>query len=117
MEILEQRTGFRAVQISSVKGSIAMACLNPRATIGRSYLNVVSGDAADWRKGRVSHFALYDDRWVTAIVVPHWLAASISAALAVIPWTSQKWSFSLRTLLIAITLIAVVLGVAVWTIR
>jgi hypothetical protein len=40
LEILEKRTGLQAVQISSVKGRIAIAHLDPRTTIGRSYLSV-----------------------------------------------------------------------------
>ena len=117
LEILEKRTGLQAVQISSVKGRIAIAHLDPRTTIGRSYLNVVAGDSADWRKGGVLGFAYYDDGLVTALIAPHWLPALLSAALAVIPWISRSWRFSLRTLLIAMTLIAVVLGLIVWLSR
>ena len=40
--------------------------------------------------------------------VSHWLLVAISASLAVLPWL--RWRFSLRTLLIATTLVAVVLG-------
>jgi hypothetical protein len=44
--------------------------------------------------------------------VPHWLLTSLAAALSTGPWLC--WRFSLRTLLIATTLIAVVLGLVVW---
>ncbi len=47
-----------------------------------------------------------------AIAVPHWFAVVICIALAVVPWI--RWRFSLRTLLIATTLVAVVLGLIVW---
>jgi hypothetical protein len=114
LEILEKRTGFEAVQISSVNGRIAIAYLDPRVTIGRTYLNVVAGDAAEWRKGGVSGFAYYDNGLVTAIITPHWLPAMLSAALTVIPWISQSWRFSLRTLLIGITLVAAGLGLIVF---
>jgi phosphotransferase system glucose/maltose/N-acetylglucosamine-specific IIC component len=116
LEILEKRTGLQAVQISSVKGRIATAHLD-RAQIGRSYLSVVAGDAADWRKGGRLGFAYYEDGFVTAFIAPHWLLALLSAALAVIPWISRSWRFSLRTLLIATTLVAVLLGVAVMMLR
>jgi hypothetical protein len=43
---------------------------------------------------------------------PYWLLASLSAALSFIPWV--RWRFSIRTLLVAITLVAVVLGLVVW---
>jgi len=44
--------------------------------------------------------------------VPHWFAAIFFAALAAVPWL--PWNFSLRTMLIVITLVAVVLGLVVW---
>jgi hypothetical protein len=114
LDILEKRTGFVAVQISSVKGRIAAAHLGPRTyVIGKSYLSVAAGDAAEWRKGGVLGFAYYDDSFVTAFIAPHWLLALLSAALAIIPWISRSWRFSLRSLLIATTLIAVGLGVLV----
>jgi hypothetical protein len=48
------------------------------------------------------------------IAAPHWFLLLLCAAFAVVPWNHWKWNFSLRTLLIATTLIAVVLGLAVW---
>jgi hypothetical protein len=47
-----------------------------------------------------------------AIYVPYWFLVLISAALAAIAWL--PWRFSLRTLLIAMTLVAVGLGLIVW---
>ena len=47
----------------------------------------------------------------TTITVPHWFPVMILAVLSAAPWF--PWKFSLRTLLIAITLIAVVLGLVV----
>jgi hypothetical protein len=44
-------------------------------------------------------------------VVPIWILVLSIAALAAIPWL--RWRFSLRTLLIAMTLVAVALGVIV----
>jgi hypothetical protein len=45
------------------------------------------------------------NRW--AILVPHWFLLLLAAAVAVAPWLR----FSLRTLLIATTLVALVLGI------
>jgi hypothetical protein len=44
------------------------------------------------------------------VVAPHWFAVVVFATLATVPWIQR---FSLRTLLIATTLIAVGLGVVV----
>jgi hypothetical protein len=76
-------------------------------------LSFPAGDAADWRKEGVFGFAYYEDGSVTALLAPHWFAALVFAALAAIPWISRSWRFSLRTLLIATTLVAVGLGVIV----
>jgi hypothetical protein len=46
---------------------------------------------------------------------PHWFALIICGLAGVTPWL--PWRFSLRTLLIATTLIAVVLGLVVWAMR
>ena len=50
--------------------------------------------------------------------VPHWFLLIWSSALIAAPWLPW-WSnrFSLRTLLIAITAVAVVLGLIVWAVR
>ena len=49
-----------------------------------------------------------------AIMAPYWFWLLILTALAIAPWIRQlKWRFSLRTLLIATTLVAVVLGLVV----
>jgi hypothetical protein len=46
------------------------------------------------------------------VYVPHCFAAFLVAMFAALPWL--RWRFSLRTLLIATTLIAVVLGLVVY---
>jgi hypothetical protein len=117
LEIIEKRIGLQTVQISSVKGHIAIARLAPYATIGRSFLSVGAGDSADWRKSGILGFAYCHDGAVTALIAPHWLPALLFSAFAVIPWISSSWRFSLRALLIATTLVAVVLGLAVFVYR
>jgi hypothetical protein len=47
------------------------------------------------------------------IVFPHWFAVALVGVIAVAPWL--RWRFGLRTLLIATTLIAVGLGIVIWT--
>jgi hypothetical protein len=49
---------------------------------------------------------------VDAVSVSYWLLTCIAMFVAAIPWFS--WRFSLRTLLIATTLVAVGLGLAVY---
>ncbi len=49
------------------------------------------------------------------VSAPHWIIVVPSLTLGVIPWLRVR--FSLRTLLIATTLVAVMLGLAVWAAR
>jgi hypothetical protein len=50
--------------------------------------------------------------------IPYWPLVLLFAAMAVAPWKRQlKFRFSLRTLLIATMLVAVVLGLAVYAAR
>jgi hypothetical protein len=52
------------------------------------------------------------------LVLPHWLLAFLITSVAAVPWIGQfRWRFSLRTLLIATTLVAVVLGLIVFATR
>jgi hypothetical protein len=50
-----------------------------------------------------------------AIIFPYWFAVLLPASVASLPWL--RWQFSLRTLLIATTLVAVVLGLIVYASR
>jgi hypothetical protein len=78
-----------------------------------------SGPAAEW-------LANLDDEdlpWSAApkfriidgcIMLPYWFVTLLSAAFGIAPWIRLPTRFSLRTMLIATTLIAVVLGLIVW---
>jgi len=111
--VLENRIGSQPVQISSVKGRVAFAKLDPRAATGKFYLNVVSGDSADWRKKGKSGFTYHDDGSAAAFIAPHWFLAVLSAAIAGTPWISRSWRFTIRTLLIATTLLSILLRLIV----
>jgi hypothetical protein len=50
-------------------------------------------------------------------VAPHWFLALIFALIAAAPWLTSIPRFSLRTLLIATTLVAVLLGAIIYAIR
>src|SRR5262245_28994916 len=68
-------------------------------------------------------FLGFRSSWVSApipldtstLVVPYWFPTFASAVAALAPWMRHlKWHFTLRTLLIATTLVAVLLGLAVY---
>jgi hypothetical protein len=53
-----------------------------------------------------------------SVAVPYWFSFLIAGALTTAPWIFQiPWRFSLRTLLITTTLVAVVLGLIVAVLR
>ena len=49
------------------------------------------------------------------VALPYWFGVLLTVAPAVAPWI--RWRFSLRTLLIATTLVAVGLGLIVWLVH
>jgi hypothetical protein len=106
-------------ELISVRGRLKLTRLDysplPGAPLVQSYpvhYEAVSGEnAAHTIENHVLHysndqgFGLYDRH---SIMVPHWFAAVFAAALAGAPWIRLR--FSLRTLLVATTLVAVTLG-------
>jgi hypothetical protein len=49
------------------------------------------------------------------VALPYWFAVLLAVTLAVAPWIRQlNWRFTTRTLLIATTLVAILLGLIVW---
>ncbi len=54
---------------------------------------------------------------IPRVVVPYWFPILISGAVIALPWTCRTGQFTLRTLLIATTLVAIGLGLIVWTAR
>ena len=50
-----------------------------------------------------------------AFIAPFWCLVLLTIALSALPWL--RYRFSLRTLLIATTLVALVLGLVVWAVR
>jgi hypothetical protein len=54
----------------------------------------------------------HSDGWYNAVSIPYALLLPAMAGVAASPWI--RWRFSLRTLLIGMTLAAVVLGTVVW---
>lgn len=55
-------------------------------------------------------FGAYQDLGFWVIIVPHWFLVALFAFLATIPWFRLSRRFSLRALLLAMTLLAAVLG-------
>jgi hypothetical protein len=61
------------------------------------------------------HFARYASHSV--LFVPYWFPVVMTVSWAVIPWVPWSRRFSIRTLLIATTLLALMLGAIVYAVR
>ena len=48
------------------------------------------------------------------LFAPHWALVAVSSTIGILPWLPWSGRFSLRTLLIAMTIAAVALGLGVW---
>jgi hypothetical protein len=58
------------------------------------------------------------DNQLIQAMVPDWFSVLVFAILAALPWARQlNWRFSLRTLLITTTLVAILLGLIVYAAR
>jgi hypothetical protein len=68
-----------------------------------------------WAKQTNHGFLYYSRSGMNLVGIPSWLAVISTAGLAIVPWLICR--FSLRTLLIATTLVAVGLGLIVWGTR
>jgi hypothetical protein len=75
------------------------------------YANADLDPNYDWDRWErnTPHWIIGQNIWV---LVPHWFPLIVSGLLSAAPWLS--WRYSLRTLLIATTLVAVLLGLIVW---
>jgi hypothetical protein len=62
-------------------------------------------------------FAFFHEHRDIGLVIPHWFVALVFMALAAAPWIHRLKRFSLRTLLIATTLVAIVLAVVIYLAR
>ena len=73
-------------------------------------------DPADTRLRYALPLNFFGRSAISNISLPHWVLALASVAFATAPWLSYRpFRFSLRTLLIATTLFAAILGLIVWT--
>ena len=129
-EIWEVRTTSDLYQVHSKVGRIAFWQQSPNPgphsqllldelSLGRSFSSFEVKNPS-WERlgerGRLG-FEFYGDRNARRIVVPFWFLVCVPIGLAIVPWSFGVRRFSLRTLLITTTMLAVTLGVAVWAAR
>lgn len=99
--------------------TIRTVLFSAAGVIGVSKSNFEAIPGWGWNKielmpGRTPTWQFHSDNNGTRLRFPHRLPIAISGLLAVAPWIRQpRWRYSLLTLLIAMTLVGVVLGLIV----
>jgi len=108
-----QPSSKRPIVVGSAYGHVTVSFRSKVGTPMRRFMSQPL-QLAKWESQRVPRvFQFLNDR----VVVPHWFVALLLIGLSATPWISQSRRFSLRTMLIATTLVAVVLELGVWLAR
>ena len=105
------------LNVESMRGRLICTLIWPDLRFVRS-TNIDRHDGTNWSEwdNRFPHWNLgINNRGSAEFVLPHLFVLFLIATLAALPWI--RWQFSLRTLLIATTLVAVVLGLIVYATR
>jgi hypothetical protein len=105
------------VIVISYEGIFGLTYYPEKHETGYRWVLSVPGDNIQkpTRPGPASRWGFFSNAINTSVHFPHWFGVLIFAVLAATPWARQiPWRFTLRTLLIATTLVAVGLGLIVW---
>jgi hypothetical protein len=110
-------SGGLRTQVMSLSGSISLSLVEEPGSERRFITGPIINPRTVIHAPQFSFLGFIVNRQpnATTTVVPYWLLVSLCAGLAASAW--HLWRFSLRTLLIATTLVAVVLGIIVWLSR
>lgn len=113
--------GGRTFMIQSIQGRLTLTAFgfNPRRTgwlpTGWGRESALMTEVVMPKK--YPQFAGGWDQFEVYVMFPHWIAIIGFSGLAAVPWLKWPARFSLRTLLIGMTLLAVGLGWAVYVTR
>jgi hypothetical protein len=105
-----------SLSISSIRGELLIETIESPLIIGWSFHSAPSESIVDPSFWAMTHFGfgILDRQPLGRMyVLPHASLLILFAAFTVAPWL--PWHFTLRTLLIATTLVAVGLGVVAWS--
>ena len=109
-------TKTKQLELQSVNGvCIGFIAYAPSRPI-KTFARYRQGPPEGFANATLRHEVVGGDLALDIVWAAHWLVAAVFAVFSVLPWARQ-FRFSLRTLLIATTLVAVVLGLAVWATR
>jgi hypothetical protein len=111
-----------AMEINSLSGHVVLMVQSLQQAGGefppfRTEHSAIAGHRTLLFNHDVLGFLLRRQADLTRIDIPFWFLLLTSVAITSAPWLREKWRFSVRTLLIATTVVAAVLGFAVYTAR
>jgi hypothetical protein len=118
----------RGIVVESARGKITAEYIGDPVVFDSGYgtepahiggLRLTGNLSDDTHAGfRFSTFSIYTGSQNAVVcVVPLWFLSLLTGIVAATPWINWSKRFSLRTLLIATTLVAVVLGLIVYVVR
>jgi hypothetical protein len=112
----------RGLQINSLTGHFAVfivtrASRTSQFVPAKTAHDRIAGKWGDLFDQNVLGFYVGRNGRELRIDVPHWFCVLMITILGAAPWTFNRWRFSLRTLLIGLTLVAVLLGLAIVSLR
>jgi len=103
--------------VNCYRGEVEFATADiPSPTGQHFYYQIVRSSKVKWPGWPTVKFGfgfLNANRGELDFLFPHWFLITLAIAAGVLPWVLFR-RFSLRTLLITMTLVAVVLGLIVW---
>jgi hypothetical protein len=115
--------GASSIGVASSSDRIAIGTMSAALNPNEGLINFTHTPISDWRSdlakidqrfSTIAGFGLVHDNNVFVFMVPYWFAVLIAGALSIAYWPRVKYRFSLRTLFIATTFLAVVLGMIAW---
>jgi hypothetical protein len=110
-------TEIRELAVEAFRGQIGLVWWDPTSQEPGILPRIAAEIQADKKSTPISAFALLHRCGLTILVAPFWFAILISIMAATLPWIQWSLRFRLRTLLIATTLVAVVLGLICYAVR
>ena len=112
--------------VSTILNNRGLGVLSRQGVLFLAFTNGDGEFGAAWRiseaesesSRRITGFRFYrkatSTYYDTVATFPHWSLAASSLALAALLAFNRTWRFSLRTILVATTILAGLLGLAVW---
>lgn len=118
------RSCYRADTVGFIRSKVAVAVFSNRGTVACSVTQlgfpntwILENTPIEVEVSPYKYPWIYVQPLSTSITTPNWLLVTLFSGVAVVPWIRFSTRYSLRTLLIALTVVAVGLGLIVWANR